>query len=213
MGPIQEIKDCNWIKRFIINDKNPFPNAQDSVFQLMVQELGGADKKGKGVWDQRSRLAAFLTSSNRLKGTLFGGGVFQMRSDFDTLQPGDEQIMHAKRLGMIFAYMNHPDIWQSFCDSYNGMLTVLMAFQLDYNTANPQDRLDFVDKWQSFVRSELKRVVERGQAAAMSMYNGKKDSGDRWNFWWTAKWWTIYKLPFANQYSYIALDRTCQNLQ
>jgi hypothetical protein len=41
-------------------------------------------------------------------------GVFKRMS-------GDQQILAAKELGMVFNYMNDPQVWDKFCATYEAI--------------------------------------------------------------------------------------------
>lgn len=148
-----------------------------------------------------------------MKGDITGLKTAVNARKFDAVEAGDEQLTFAKNFGMVFSYWNLPEIWTSFCDSYNGMLDVLTDFDQNWNALHPQDRSDLATAWSSFVLIELGNIVVSARAQAMSMYNRKKDAGGVWGWWWTTKWWLVYKAPGVNQYGYIKLDRTCRNLQ
>lgn len=91
-----------------MQDIYPFPGASGTVIQMMMRELGGWGSE-PFAWDQRQRLAAFLTDSNRLKGVISGGKT-PGTGDFTSLSAGDEQLTFLRNFGFIFAYWNHADI-------------------------------------------------------------------------------------------------------
>lgn len=73
---------------------------------------------------------------------------------------------------MLFSYWNHPEVWQSFCDSYNGMCDVLLQFD-NWYTAN-QGPSDLAGQWKKFNQLELKRIVEKGKASAQYLKESRK---------------------------------------
>ena len=155
----------------------------------------------------------FLAYSNRMKGVLSGLKTAIKDDKFDGLEAGDEQLTLAKNFGIIYAYWNVQEIWNSFCDSYNGMRDILDRFDQDWILNNPNNPSNLRDQWGSFVREELAKLAMNGRTQAMSMFNSKKAVGGFWGFWWEAKWWYVFKAPIVNQYSYIKLDKSCRNLQ
>ncbi|KAJ5057413.1 hypothetical protein PSV09DRAFT_2197870, partial [Bipolaris maydis] len=201
-----ERRDCAWVRRNIVDNKTPFNGAGGSVLQLMMRELGNKNRP--------NRLAVFLARSNRMKGTLSSHNSAANLNTFDALQAGDEQLMYVKEFGMIFAYWNIPDIWNSFCDSYNGMRDVLSDFDRSWNSAHATDPSDLAGQWESWNRNNLRIIAQNGRYQAMSLYNRRKQIGGLYGYWWSLKWWTVFSAPLGqSQYEYIKLDRSCRNLQ
>jgi hypothetical protein len=79
----------------------------------MGDELGSRDRQGG--------FAVILTDSNWMKGAIVKGSSAIQTSRWDNMDAGDEQLAYLKELGILFSYWNHPEVWQSFCDSYTGM--------------------------------------------------------------------------------------------
>tara|TARA_R110002003_G_scaffold722_7_gene21364 strand:- start:13737 stop:13988 length:252 start_codon:yes stop_codon:yes gene_type:complete len=73
-----------------------------------MRQLGGWGTR-TFAWDQRQRLAAFLTNSNRLKGEIRDGKTPGVAA-FNALLAGDEQLTFLRTFRFIFAYWNHDDI-------------------------------------------------------------------------------------------------------
>ncbi|KAJ8110045.1 hypothetical protein OPT61_g7002 [Boeremia exigua] len=199
-------RDCAWVRKNLIQNRTPWNNAGGSVFQLMMRELGTRDTPG--------RLAVFMARSNRMKGSLSGWDTAANTATFDNLQAGDEQLMYVKEFGMVFAYWNLPEIWNSYCDSYNGMRDVLAEFDRNWNLAHANDPSDLMTQWETWNRNNLKTIALNGRMQALSLYNRRKQIGGLYGAWWSAKWWLVFSAPLGqSQYAYIALDRTCRNLQ
>lgn len=201
--------DCNWIITNIVNDNNPYPGSSGTVISMMSRELGGWARRGFR-WDQRQRLAAFITNSNRLKGVITTGNS-PGTSDFNGLLAGDEQLEFLRNFGMIFAYWNHADIWASWCASYNGMRNILVQFDAAYGGANPVPA-DLAQKWATFNRQELNNIARIGREYVDLLYSIKKPVGGLWGYWWDLKWYTVMTAPIVNQRSYIKFTQTCANL-
>jgi hypothetical protein len=201
-----EQRDCAWIRKNIVDNKTPYNGATNSILQLMMQELGTSNTP--------NRLSVFLARSNRMKGTLAGHNTAANVNTFDALQAGDEQLMYVKEFGMIFAYWNIPEIWNSFCDSYNGMRDVLINFDRSWNSAHATDKSDLAGQWATWNRDNLRIIAQKGRDQAMSLYNRRKQVGGVYGAWWTAKWWAVFQVPFGqSQYAYIKLNRSCRNFQ
>lgn len=176
---------------------------------MMSRELGGWARRGFR-WDQRQRLAVFLTNSNRLKGQISGDRT-PGTGDFTGLQAGDEQLMFLREFGMIFAYWNHPDIWDSWCATYNGIRDILIRFDAAYGGANPVPA-NLAQKWADFSRRELNDIARIGRAYVDLLYSLKKPVGGIWGYWWDLKWYTVMTAPLLNQRSYIKFTNRCANL-
>lgn len=204
--------DCNWIVTNIVNDPNTFNGAADTIINLMKQQLGGhGGRQGQpGYWDRRNRLAAFLTSPNRIKGVLSGGGTPGI-GDYNSLLAGDEQLTYLREFGYIFAYWNHDDIWGSWCDSYRGILSVLQQFDSGNGGLGPTPA-NLASKWATHVRRDLNIIARIGNAYVDNLYNQRKSVGGIWKFWWDAKWYATLYAPLINNKSYIKFDKTCQGL-
>ncbi|KAF4232348.1 hypothetical protein CNMCM8980_005128 [Aspergillus fumigatiaffinis] len=184
----------------------PWAGATTNVAQLMSFELGSRDRQG--------RLAVFLTESYWMKGAIVKGSSPTQTSRWDNLDPGDEQLAYLKELGMLFSYWNYPEVWQSFCDSYNWMRDVLLRFD-NWDTAN-RGPSDLVGEWKKFNQLELKRIVEKGTTSAQYLKESRKPMPGFWGWWWTLKWqglFTYFPGNLLYQFGTIKLDQTCANLQ
>lgn len=198
-------RPCTWIVTWILS-RAPWAGATTNVAQLMSYELESRDRQG--------RLAVFLTDSNWMKGAIVKGSSPIQTSRWDNLDLGDEQLAYLKELGMLFSYWNHPEVWQSFCDSYNGMRDVLLQFD-NWYIAN-RGPSDLVGEWKKFNQLELKRIVERGKASAQYLKESRKPVPGFWGRGWTLKWqglFTYFPGNLLYQFGTIKLDQTCVNLQ
>ncbi|OAL51441.1 hypothetical protein IQ07DRAFT_586945 [Pyrenochaeta sp. DS3sAY3a] len=199
-------RKCDWIRPNIMSNKTPFNNAGGTVLQLMMRELG--------YHNLPTRLSVFMARPNGMKGTLSRWDTAANVEKFNNLLAGDEQLMYAKEFGMVFAYWNLPEIWNSYCDSFNGMRNVLVQFDTAWNAGHPGDQIDFTGMWESFNRDNLREVATNGRTQAMSLYNNRKQIGGLYGQWWNLKWWTVFQAPLGqSQFAYIKLDRPCANLQ
>ncbi|RAQ66659.1 hypothetical protein AFCA_000187 [Aspergillus flavus] len=198
-------RPCTWIVTWILS-RAPWAGATTNVAQLMSYELESRDRQG--------RLAVFLTDSNWMKGAIVKGSSPIQTSRWDNLDLGDEQLAYLKELGMLFSYWNHPEVWQSFCDSYNGMRDVLLQFD-NWYIAN-RGPSDLVGEWKKFNQLELKRIVERGKASAQYLKESRKPVPGFWGRGWTLKWqglFTYFPGNLLYQFGTIKLDQTCVDLQ
>lgn len=69
-------------------------------------------------------------------------------------------------------------MWQSFCDSYNGMRDILPQF--DIRHSNNQGPSDVVGEWKKFNQAELKRIVDKGRASAQFLKETRKPVTGFW---------------------------------
>jgi len=120
--------------------------------------------------------------------------------------PGDDQLIMAREIGMIFGYMNLDPIWQSFCATYNGILTLLTEFDQWYPTYAIGSSSNLAGEWPLFIRSELDNAVTSARANLNSMVQKKSFAGAAF----AIKWATMQATSFPT----VKLSRTdiCKNL-
>ena len=198
-------RNCAWIKK---NLSLRYLTHNGTTQQLPMHLLFELGRNGL-----TERLAVFLASSNRMKGDLSGEKTTVNLVKFGNMEAGEEQLLYAKMFGMVFSYWNIDEIWNSWCDSYNGLLDVWQTFDRDWALNNPHDPLVLATEWQIFILFEINAIVLSSRQQAMTMYNSRKPVGGTWGRWWDLKWWIVYKAPLLNQYSYISLSKTCRRLQ
>jgi chitinase len=104
-----------------------------------------------------------------------GGDTAMTQVKFNGFIAGDEQLA-ARQIGLIFPYMNTDTVWQSFCDSYNGMLDLLTQFVTWY-TQQGGAASDLAGEWPRFIRSELDMVVNAARNNLKVMDQSLKSSG------------------------------------
>jgi chitinase len=197
--------DCTWIDNWInLQDTRLGTNADgyvNSVATLLVDELGSTNKP--------ERLAVFLKNSNGHKGRLFRGATAIGLTTFARFDAGDQQLVAARQVGMIFPYMNHNVVWRAFCDSYNGMLSQLEAFDTYYLSRNPGSPSNLAMEWPKYIRGELDRVVIDARTNIRLLDANKKLFGAGAIFA-TVNWPLMMTLELPK----VKLDRTdlCRNL-
>lgn len=124
-----------------------------------------------------------MSRPNGMKGSLFKASVAMRGATFGELEAGAEQLLAARQIGYIFTYMNIDTVWESFCDSYNGMYDLMKTFDTWYRGLTGADS-HLADEWPLFIRSELDMVVKRARADLKSMYQLKKSAGLPYiNYW------------------------------
>lgn len=194
-------RDCTWVETFVTEEDVQWGTngygSYNSFYGTLMDELGSL-----GHLD---RLTVFLANSNGHKGTLFGGKQAIRSTIFMAASPGDEQITMAREIGFIFPYMNTDDVWQSFCASYNGMLTKIEGFDQWYQQKVGTSP-NLAAEWPKFIRSELDLVVTNARANINLMNNLRSYAGVSYVLKWALL--TTTSLPT------IKLSRTdyCRNL-
>jgi hypothetical protein len=155
-----------------------------------------------------------MSEPNTIKGRLWSGHKGIQRDKFDILQVGDEQLMKVRDLGLTFSYMNHAEVWDAFCETYNAMRFILQDFDAWFPNQPGGSQIDLAGEWRQFVRAEVQRVAQMGQADALYMYNNRKRGSGLMALWVEARWIPMFGAwnPW-NQVKNIKLDRACANLQ
>jgi chitinase len=71
----------------------------------------------------------------------------------------DQQVLSAKELGMMFNYMEE-DVWNKFCDTYEGIYDQLGGFN-DFYATNPKAPLpqglelpDLSEEWEKYINGK-----------------------------------------------------------
>lgn len=172
----------------------------NSFAHVVTDELGSVNHP--------ERLTVFLDRPNGHKGRMFRGYQPVSADNFGTKEAGDEQLLVARELGMVFTYMNNDEVWESFCDAYNGILTQMTKFDNWMNTErNPHTNApsNLAAEWPRFVRQELDAVVTLGRTSWQNLYTWKKRAVA-----WDARWLIMRTVEVPK----IKLDRTdkCTNL-
>jgi len=140
----------------------------NSFLGLLVDEIGSPL--------QLDRLTVFLANSNKHKGKLFGGKTAVSDAKFTSYDTGDEQLILAREVGMVFHI--HESIIRfgnRFCDSYNGVLDCLEEFDAWYPTTTGATS-NLAGEWPKFIRSELDMVVTNGRTNLRMMNTRKKQT-------------------------------------
>jgi len=88
----------------------------------------------------------------------------------------DQQVLSAKELGMVFNYMNEPDVWKKFCATYEGIYDLLGQWQTDYKN-NPNANLpqnlnlpDLQKEWKTYINTALDQIVRNGISTFNQMH-------------------------------------------
>jgi chitinase len=119
-----------------------------------------------------------------MKGSLFTGKTAMTSVNFMSYAAGPEQLLAARQIGYIFTYMNTDTVWESFCDTYNGILAHLTAFDTYYPsvTGSPSN---LAHEWPLFIRSELDMVVQQARDDLKMMNQMKSSTGLPFLVYWS----------------------------
>ena len=81
----------------------------------------------------------------------------------------DEQLSTAKEMGMVFAYMNGPDVWEKFCDTYEAIYDRLGEFD-DYHRQQNTGLPSLQDEWPKLIDVVLSSMANRSKGTLMLMF-------------------------------------------
>lgn len=181
-------------------EENFFVEYVDFIWiHRIVDELGSIDNM--------DRLTVFMKRPNQNKGRLFKDSRAMSMSTFGELEKGPEQLLAAREVGLIFPYLNHDEVWESFCDTYNGVLDHLVDFDSWYETKTGAPS-NLRGEWPRFIRSELDMVVRKARLNVREMNLNRKSAGARY----TGLWATM--MGVNGEMRKVKLERTdhCRNL-
>jgi hypothetical protein len=149
-----------------------------------------------------------MSRPNGKKGFLFRGFRSITPATFAGYEAGAEQLLTAREIGYIFTYMNIDTVWESFCDSYNGMYNLMKTFDTWYRGETGVDS-HLAEEWRLFIRSELDMVVKQARADLKSMDQLRKPAGIPYSNWWG----NVMRVN-GGEIQKVKLDRTdkCQDL-
>ena len=167
-----------WIGYYMSTAHQVFGTDSDggynSFMWLVTSELGSEEHP--------DRLTVFLDRPNGHKGRMFGGAQPVSATTFGNKAAGDEQLLVARELGMVFSYMNNNVVWGAFCASYNAILQDMQTFDNWINNQQPPGSYigapsNMADEWPKYVRSELDNVVNLGRSGWRNMNTWKVKIG------------------------------------
>ncbi|CAG8939269.1 unnamed protein product [Penicillium salamii] len=186
-----------------------------TFFQLMLRELGS-----NGHLD---RLTIFKARPNGMKGAvrsllsrpsgrntanknhqMFGGKqAVDVANNFE-LRSADEQLSTAKEMGMVFTYMNSPDVWDMFCDTYEAIYDRLGEFD-DYHRQQNTGLPSLQNEWPKFIDAVLTSMANRSKATLKLMFSKRAEKkNNHYNYYWGHN--------LVGNYYKITLPGKCPNL-
>ncbi|KAM0553403.1 hypothetical protein ACHAPJ_007417 [Fusarium lateritium] len=112
-----------------------------------------------GNYEHLDRLTILKTRPNGMKGAMFGGRHAIAIDNYAGKSPED-QLMATKEMGMVFEYMNHPDVWTKFCDTYEALRTVFGKFDTYYARQTSAPAIPSLkDEWKEYIETLLETTV------------------------------------------------------
>lgn len=85
----------------------------------------------------------------------------------------DEQLQSAKTMGMVFEYMNDPEVWEKFCDTYEAIYNRLGEFD-DFSARNNRNIPKIQDEWPKFIDVVLSSMANRSKGTLIWMFQKRK---------------------------------------
>lgn len=202
LNSAQRRRSVIWVESYILTGRANWGNSHgldNSFAHLVIDELGSKLHE--------DRMTVLLSRPNGHEGRLFDGSTAVSLPKFAGAAAGDEQLLMAREIGMVFAYMNLDTVWTSFCDVYNGILSLLTTFD-DWYRRQTGDTSELRLEWPRFIRSELDMVVKSARDNLKALEQARKLSP-----LFTLRWRTI--MGVANgEIQKVKLGRTdkCMNL-
>lgn len=87
-------------------------------------------------------------------------------------QNADEQLQSVKTMGMVFEYMNDPEVWDKFCDTYEAIYERLGEFD-DFHASLNRNFPKLQDEWPKFIDAVLSSMATRSKATLWWMFSGR----------------------------------------
>ncbi|RSL67275.1 hypothetical protein CEP53_003068 [Fusarium sp. AF-6] len=168
---------CEWVKEWITEpDEDSYPwvdpkdrNKAFSVFQLLQSELGNIA--------HMDRLTIMLGRlNNKKQNQLFGQSYLYQPKSYKGMS-SDEQLQLVKESGLLFSYMNHDDVWDMWCDTYNAMRDHLAEFDKFYPKGKDDPDVALVDEWDKYHRAALDSIVLQARESWDWLYDNRRSKG------------------------------------
>ncbi|KAL7959945.1 hypothetical protein V8C34DRAFT_92673 [Trichoderma compactum] len=121
-------------------------------------------------------------------------------------QTAEEQLLVAKEVGLVFTYLNTPEIWDMFCASYEAMYQHMGNYNSWYSANGPGIAIDFQAEWKKFIRTALDAAVTRARTAFDNMYQQHKYAPP------ASPLWLMWFINNLSNRRFIKLDGVCAHL-
>jgi chitinase len=99
---------------------------------------------------------------------MFGGSQAADQKDW-LKKSADEQLQTTKTMGMVFEYMNAPDVWEKFCDTYEAIYNRLGEFD-DYHARKNSGFPKLQDEWSKYIDVVLSSMANRSKGTLSWMF-------------------------------------------
>ncbi|KAF7554596.1 hypothetical protein G7Z17_g2800 [Cylindrodendrum hubeiense] len=169
----QKTRAHYWVEENFFTSNSKW--GKSPLMKLLVDELG--------TIKNQNRLTLFMSMPNQHKGRLFRGFDAVGLTKFKKLAKGADQLLEARYIGMIFPYLNHDEVWESFCETYNAISVRLQDFDTWYEEETGAES-NLADEWAKFVRSDLDMVVNKARTNLKMLYDKKKWAGAQYKILW-----------------------------
>ncbi|TVY74071.1 Chitotriosidase-1 [Fusarium oxysporum f. sp. cubense] len=136
-----------------------------SLLQLLHSELGNMA--------HQDRLTIALGRLNNKKQNLFGHKNTYQEKGYKRMS-SDEQLQLVKEHGLLFNYMNHEDVWEMWCDTYNAMRVHLVEFDKWYPKSKGDPDVTLADEWDKYHRVALDSIVLRSRETWKWLYDNSE---------------------------------------
>ena len=159
-------------KRPCIDPKDKRKSVVDFI-KVILFELGSAYESRV---DHQDRLAIFPSRSNQFKGRLFQGKAVYTIKRFITNSKDDAGRKKLfKELGIIFTYMNHPEVEKAWCSTYEAIYNHMGEFDKWYaKGSNSKDLPQLQKKWKQFGQDLLDNFVLKGREWGQNWWDESK---------------------------------------
>ncbi|KAH7309224.1 hypothetical protein B0I35DRAFT_398631 [Stachybotrys elegans] len=159
-NPTPKLSCGTFLEQYLLRANTAFPWMLGPVrvpfIHLMLAELGSER--------HQNRLTIFKGRPNRMKGSLFSGNEPTSRTVYLRMDP-DAQLTATKEFGMVFTYLNHPEVWQAFCSVYEAIYDLLGNWD-DWWDANGSGFTppSLQAEWRDYMETVLTSLVRRSRS-------------------------------------------------
>ncbi|EED18783.1 bacteriodes thetaiotaomicron symbiotic chitinase, putative [Talaromyces stipitatus ATCC 10500] len=169
------IVDCNWSKEYAMSITRlswTLPQVRPySIANVMWSELGNVA--------HLDRLTIFLSRPNQIKGSLFSMNQAISPTGGYARKAPEAQLMSVKEFGMVFEYMNNPNVWAMFCDTFEAIYGDLVVFDRTYQQQYPNNPINtaLATEWSNYIRATLDTMVVNSRTLFDALYAARNGAG------------------------------------
>ncbi|KAJ5124984.1 uncharacterized protein N7515_008809 [Penicillium bovifimosum] len=134
---------------------------------------------------------------------MFGGSQAADRKDWRR-KSADEQLQTTKTMGMVFEYINHPDVWEKFCATYEAIYNRLGEFD-EYHSRKGNSFPVLQDEWPKYIDVVLKSMANRSRGTLSWMFQQRAEKKNKF-------YSLIWGINVGKNVRKITLPGKCPNL-